>query len=112
MKFESLAVGITVGSRRKYLEEKVCDKKRRIENDDNEDENNYDNNTTVTKSKIVSFLLTWLIARAFFNAGQTSRFTESLRNSNQNITLAAIYIACIACYYPDNCVKKFRTICL
>jgi hypothetical protein len=66
-------VGITVGSRGKYLEEKVCDKKRRIENDDNENENKYKNNTTVTESTIVSFLLTWLIA----HADQTSRFTES-----------------------------------
>jgi hypothetical protein len=74
-------VGITVGSWGKYLEEKVCDKKRRYENDDNEDENNYNNNTTVTKATIVSFLLTWLIARAIFNADQTSRFTECLRNS-------------------------------
>jgi hypothetical protein len=70
-------VGIIVGSRGKYLEEKVCDKKRLIENDDNEDENKYKNNTTVTESIIVSFLLTWLIARAVFSADQTSRFTES-----------------------------------
>ena len=72
---------ITVGSRGKQLKEKVCDKKRRFENDDNKDENNYNNNTTVTKATIVSFLLTWLIARAVFNADQISRFTESLRNS-------------------------------
>lgn len=82
-------MGITVGSRGK-LEEMVCDKKRRIEKEDNEEENKYKHTTTVTKSTIVSFLMTWLIARSL-QYRSDKQIHRKLRKSNQFITLATTH---------------------